>query len=413
LAQTVFWSWQSDQPSRETRSLIRDALIAALDRIAVDLEEADRPEIDHDTKDMPGSPDIVASILAKIEAAAVFIADVTPIAVTDGGKHVANPNVLIELGYAKRALGTERVITVWNTALTDAKPEDLPFDMRHRRGPVAFHLPIGAPTAELRKVRTDVSSELERRIRASLQAAGQVAIERNDWKDSEPDIPGIWKDGGTPLPVNLGYGEGTKIRPEGAPFGFARLLPTVWVCAENWAEIMDSPTGHPLPLGRCSGMDYGPTTGGFLIFRSSETVRESGVTPTATRWFKDTGELWGVASSFFNSGSAKPVFATQYAIQRWSGWIAGNARVAMALGGKGPWRLRLGAEGLSETSWPNRFGSDGGAFALEGRVEREIKLAEINDDTVAAAVREVFNAMAEAYGLPPLTVEQFRIAADQ
>ena len=162
MAQTVFWSWQSDQPSRETRSLIRDALIAALDRIAVDLEEADRPEIDHDTKDMPGSPDIVASILAKIEAAAVFIADVTPIAVTDGGKHVANPNVLIELGYAKRALGTERVITVWNTALTDAKPEDLPFDMRHRRGPVAFHLPIGAPTAELRKVRTDVSSELER-----------------------------------------------------------------------------------------------------------------------------------------------------------------------------------------------------------------------------------------------------------
>lgn len=179
MAQTVFWSWQSDQPSRETRSLIRDALIAALDRIAVDLEEADRPEIDHDTKDMPGSPDIVASILAKIEAAAVFIADVTPIAVTDGGKHVANPNVLIELG------------------------------------------------------------------------------------------------------------------------------------------------------------------------------------------------------------------------------------------GKEPWRFRLGAEGLSETSWPNRFGSDGGAFALEGRVEREIELAEINEDTVAAAVREVFNAMAEAYGLPPLTIEQFRIAAGQ
>ena len=48
---------------------------------------------------MPGSPDIVATILAKIEAAAVFVADVTPIAVSPGGKHVANPNVLIELGY--------------------------------------------------------------------------------------------------------------------------------------------------------------------------------------------------------------------------------------------------------------------------------------------------------------------------
>ena len=407
MAKSVFWSWQSDQPPRETRSLIRDALIAALDRIAVDLEEADRPEIDHDTKDVPGSPDIVASILAKIETAAVFIADVTPIAVTDGGKHVANPNVLIELGYAKRALGTECVITAWNTALTNAKPEDLPFDMRHRRGPVAFHLPINAPTAELRKVRTEVSTELERRIRASLQVAGQVAIERNDWRDSEPDIPGIWKGGGTPLPVNLGYGESTKIRPEGAPFGFARLLPTVWACAENWTEIIERPTGHPLPLGRCSGMDYGPTTGGFLIFRSSETVRNSGVTPTATRWFKETGELWGVASSFFNAGSSNSVFATNYAIQRWTGWITENVRVAMALGGTGPWRLRLGAEGLSDTTWPNRFGHDGDAFALESRVEREITLSEINDDTVATAVREVFNAMAESYGFPPMTETQF------
>lgn len=413
MAQTVFWSWQSDQPPRETRNLIRDALIAALDRIAVDLEEADRPEIDHDTKDVPGSPDIVASILAKIETAAVFVADVTPLVVTDGGKHVANPNVLIELGYAKRALGTERVITAWNTALTNAKPEDLPFDMRHRRGPVAFHLPIDAPTAELRKVRTEVSSELERRIRASLQVAGPAAIELNDWKDSEPDKPGIWKGGGAPLPVNLGYGEGTKIQPEGAPFGFARLLPSTWNCAENWAEIIDSPTGHPLPLGRCSGMDYGPTTGGFLIFRSSDTVRESGVTPTATRWFRDTGELWGVASSFFSRGGDSQVFATQYAIQHWSAWITGNARVAAALGAKGPWRLRLGAEGLSETSWPNRFGHGGDNPALETRVEREITLDEINDDTVSAAVRAVFNCMAEAYGLPPLSEAQFKNFAQQ
>ena len=90
MVQTVFWSWQSDQPSRETRNIIRDALVSALDRIAIEMEEAERPEIDHDTKDAPGSPDIVATILAKIQQAAVFVADVTPIAVSDGGKQVAN-----------------------------------------------------------------------------------------------------------------------------------------------------------------------------------------------------------------------------------------------------------------------------------------------------------------------------------
>ncbi|MGB7410902.1 MAG: hypothetical protein WA910_07150 [Sphingopyxis granuli] len=204
MAQTIFWSWQSDQPPRETRNIIRDALIAALDRIAVDLEEADRPEIDHDTKDVPGSPDIVASILAKIETASVFVADVTPIALTDGGKHVAN-----------------------------------------------------------------------------------------------------------------------------------------------------------------------------------------------------------LASSFFSGDKGKFVFATQYAIQRWTTWIEGNARVAEALGGKGPWHLRLGVEGLVDTSWPNRFGHGGDVIALEERVECELTLSEISDNNVTEAVRTVFNTMLEAYGMTPMTEAQF------
>jgi len=129
MARSVFWSWQSDRPARETRSLIREALVKAIDRIAVEFDEAGRPEIDHDTRGAAGSPDIVATILTKIDRAGVFVADVTPIAISENGKHIANPNVLIELGYAKRALGTERVITVWNTAFTDARPEDLPSDV--------------------------------------------------------------------------------------------------------------------------------------------------------------------------------------------------------------------------------------------------------------------------------------------
>ncbi|MBA4091666.1 MAG: hypothetical protein C0494_13900 [Sphingobium sp.] len=69
------------------------------------------------------------------------------------GKHIANPNVLIELGYAKHALGTSRIVMVWNTALTNAKPEDLPFDMRHRRAPIPYALAAGANAADLQKTR--------------------------------------------------------------------------------------------------------------------------------------------------------------------------------------------------------------------------------------------------------------------
>jgi len=46
-------------------------------------------------------PDIVATILEKIDNAAAFVGDVTPISVSENGKQVANPNVLIELGYSR------------------------------------------------------------------------------------------------------------------------------------------------------------------------------------------------------------------------------------------------------------------------------------------------------------------------
>ena len=148
---TVFWSWQSDQSARETRDLFRDALQAAISRLSAEMEEADRPSLDHDTKDVAGSPEIVTTILKKIQNAAVFVGDITPIVVSPNGKHVPNPNVLIELGFAKHALGPERIILVWNCALTDCSFEHLPFDLRHRRGPVTIDLPIGAGKAQLRE----------------------------------------------------------------------------------------------------------------------------------------------------------------------------------------------------------------------------------------------------------------------
>lgn len=411
MAQTVFWSWQSDRPARETRQLIRDALSDAIARIAAELEESERPEIDHDTKDVAGSPDIVSTILAKIDKAAVFVADVTPIAVSENGKHLANPNVLIELGYAKRALGVERVITVWNTALTNPRPEDLPFDMRHRRGPVSFALPVGAPREELKKVRGALSDELERRLRACLATIPAQPLEPRSWQMSEADLPGLWLKGSEPLLVNLGSDGTIGIRTAGPPFGFARLLPDHWSPVTQASRILDSATGHPLPLGRTNGMDYGPATGGFVVFRSGDKVRQEGVTRTATRWFKETGELWGIATSFFNDGEP-PVLATQYAIERWIAWIEGNIRVATVLGGKGPWHLKLGLEGLSGTAWPNRFGRmEGTAKALESRVEFEAELAESSQDAVHDAVRRAFNMVLECYGFEPMDPSEFRAFA--
>lgn len=99
LAKKIFWSWRSDTDPRVTRNLIREALAMALEKIGSDFEEADRTEIDQDTKDVAGTPDIVASILEKIDAASVFVGDATPaIRCPGSGKIFLNPNVMIEYG---------------------------------------------------------------------------------------------------------------------------------------------------------------------------------------------------------------------------------------------------------------------------------------------------------------------------
>src|ERR1700737_4836229 len=74
----VFYSWQSDQP--QNRNFIRSALNAAIKELRQDLslDEAQRDIVaDQDTQDTPGSPAIADTILGKIRAADLFLADLT------------------------------------------------------------------------------------------------------------------------------------------------------------------------------------------------------------------------------------------------------------------------------------------------------------------------------------------------
>jgi len=78
---TIFYSWQSDLPNNTNRGFIQDALEKAVKELKKDetIEPAVRADliIDHDTAGVPGSPDISATILAKIDAADVFVADLS------------------------------------------------------------------------------------------------------------------------------------------------------------------------------------------------------------------------------------------------------------------------------------------------------------------------------------------------
>lgn len=109
----IFFSWQSeDKKSRKTLDLALQTAVDALNDRGI------RLEIDHSTLGELGMPSIDHTILRKIDACDIFLADVTPVITyqkTSGNgmrvsKEMPNPNVLLELGYAMSALGVGYVI---------------------------------------------------------------------------------------------------------------------------------------------------------------------------------------------------------------------------------------------------------------------------------------------------------------
>jgi hypothetical protein len=172
---TVFYAWQSDSPSRENRNFIEAALKSALKNIARSGIIESSPRLDKDTKGVPGIPDIANTILEKISASDVFVADVSFIGKVDGeDKHpedpevklLTNPNVMIELGYALSELGWERIILVLNAATGSA--DDLPFDLRNRRWPNEYKLTSDASES----TRTEAKKKLTNQL---CDAISQVA----------------------------------------------------------------------------------------------------------------------------------------------------------------------------------------------------------------------------------------------
>ena len=172
----VFYSWQSDLPNATNRGFIEKSLETALKSIRNDDSLEIEPVIDRDTWGLPGIPDIAESILDKIEQCQIFVCDVSFINQGHSSRLTPNPNVLVELGYALRSLGSERVIMVMNSAF--GKPELLPFDLKMKRV-ISYEMTIEAEDRSI--ARKKLASVLEEGIRIILELEPASAIKRQRW----------------------------------------------------------------------------------------------------------------------------------------------------------------------------------------------------------------------------------------
>lgn len=125
----IFYSWQSDLPGNKTRNFIRECIDEAID-LAQESETVEAVR-DEATIGTTGSPNIVTTLFSKIDNCDLFIADVSLCFTEDEKKKKKspNPNVLLELGYAVKTLGWERVICLCNTDYGN----EYPFDIAHNR----------------------------------------------------------------------------------------------------------------------------------------------------------------------------------------------------------------------------------------------------------------------------------------
>lgn len=224
----LFYSWQDDLDSKLNRSFIKTCLESALSDVnrKSELEEASRPQIklDHDTKGIPGIPDVANTILFKISTADIFVADLSFVSEyqnhNGNTKKISNQNVIFELGFALNVLGPSKIICIFNEAF--GKPQDLLFDLQHRRWPIMFDLPT--TDSSTKKVQKQL---LVQKLNAAIVSViNSPSIKKTNYKLHNPfsskqhnDFEYLYRKINIPVEIAIEYREKRDLNRETMKFG--------------------------------------------------------------------------------------------------------------------------------------------------------------------------------------------------
>ena len=407
MTMNVFWSWQSDSFEKNNHFFVRDALAQALKQVAddLDLTEAERPEVDHDTKGEPGLVSIVDKIFEKISQAAVFVGDLTYVGKTEKGKLLPNPNVMIELGHAITSLGPERIILVSNRAY-GGRPEDLPFDLRHRRAPISYNLPDTASNDD----RNKVQRELVRALASALSGCLGRVIEQASKTVEYPAAPERSDDRSTWLMTGQSIqhhgffhqGEDTRTVLEEPRF-YLRMIPAKYDGNKRPREIHDLRSQHPLNvLHPWVNRDGGVNSLGVV----SVGISRDQMAHAATQWFKKTSEVWAFnCNATFIREDGQRLLSWGVIPRSWREHLDSTLAFLNHIGVRGPLQVEAGVTGLKDSVWGSNFGHR--YTALEDEVHLQDVDAKWEPQTRVQFLTEAFNLLREAYNQPSISVEEF------
>lgn len=412
----VFWSWQSDRVPRNHHYFVRDALQAACDSIAAEAEvdEGERPQVDHDTKGVAGTPDIVKAIVDKIDAAAAFVADMTPVAITDPAflrpdleaeklpkpKHVQNANVMSELGYAEKALGLDKIILVANAAHYPG-PDALPFDWRNRRGPITYNLADDANNAARKAERVALACKLREPLRLILEKAAPPSAPGIPGPGPDPSDIALWT--GAPLGIEVVeglFGGGIKtIKLEGGPRLYVKIIPSRWPSTPI-AKVAALMSHHDASLyvRGAHGTSGKNGDGAVSAWNIYEVPGEGYRAATVTQWFRQCGVVWAVDTSSFGLDEHGPYFAFKAPFAHLARFIDATLAALRSAGAEGPFTIELGASNMKGVRWPSH-GNVSIIPALKSDTKTTLRRADFTEADRNQLLWKFWNDIADAFGL--------------
>lgn len=194
MTPVIFYSWQSNQPDNVNHGFIEQCLESAIRSLQRNATSFVLPHIVPAGKGTAGTVKTADKIFDKIDGCSAFVADVTP----DLSGVTPDPNVLVELGYAAKAIGWERILLVLNTAY--GSPETLPSNIQ--KLPVLTYC---APDTEqdLKAVRKELKRGFENTLESMFSKsfphcgtlcfldntlALEIAKERNEGENDEAQV---------------------------------------------------------------------------------------------------------------------------------------------------------------------------------------------------------------------------------
>lgn len=286
----IFYSWQTDTPDKTGKAFIRLALDDAVSEMAEDmgLSEADRPSVDQDTQGVMGSPGIAETIFEKIKSSEVMVVDVTLVGKTSSGKKLINSNVACELGFAHGWHGDQVLLAVMNTHY--GPPEDLPFDLQHRRWPLRYKLSPDSSREERKVERVKLSKQLKPILKLYLQTSSQKEIYEpvpstinvaTYWQDDEPIVNRSGDDDYDDLKLKINKGQA---------LAYLRIWPDKPLNQLSGKELNDYQISVVPPLlERIHSTTFCRNKYGTITYAGGS----SGKLISATQVFKNR-EIWGV-----------------------------------------------------------------------------------------------------------------------